>query len=158
MVHLGGLRAGELEFGLILAPRADELFAGGADDPPPSTACPCRLTGGLALTDGITAVGYSPRIRADDILPVFDRLLRAGGMYYRNGSEPSPCARSRPDASSATSNRTSTPTTASRESRSCGPPGGRTNDWLAAPDAMLRGNRIVAGPPQMYDELDRVLG
>ena len=36
--------------------------------------------------------------------------------------------------------------------------GGRTNDFLAGPDAMLAGNRIVAGPAQLYDELDRVLG
>jgi len=34
--------------------------------------------------------------------------------------------------------------------------GGRTNDFLAG-DALLRGNRIVAGPPAVFDQLAALL-
>ena len=35
--------------------------------------------------------------------------------------------------------------------------GGRTNDYLAG-DALLDGNRLVAGPPAVFDALAAVLG
>ena len=149
---------GELDFGLILAPQAEELFVGGRGRPATLNHRPISPHGGTALTDGITAVGYSPRIGADDILPVFDRLLRAGGMYYRNGSGALTLCE-------VAAGRLLGYVEPHINAYDClagiaivRAAGGRTNDWLAAPDAMLSGTRIVAGPPQMYDELDRVLG
>jgi myo-inositol-1(or 4)-monophosphatase len=149
---------GELDFGLILAPRAQELFVGGRGRPATLNGRPISTHGGTALTDGITAVGYSPRIGADDILPVFDRLLRAGGMYYRNGSGALTLCE-------VAAGRLLGYVEPHINAYDClagiaivRAAGGVTNDWLAAPDAMLSGNRIVAGPPRMYDELDRVLG
>ena len=35
--------------------------------------------------------------------------------------------------------------------------GARTNDYLTG-DALLNGNRIVVGPPALYDDLDAILG
>lgn len=148
---------GELDFGLILAPRADELFAGGRGRPATLNGKPVSPHSGTALTDGITAVGYSPRIGADDILPVFDRLLRAGGMYYRNGSGALTLCE-------VAAGRLLGYVEPHINAYDClagiaivRAAGGRTNDWLAGTDALLRGNRIVAGPPQMYDALERVL-
>jgi len=34
--------------------------------------------------------------------------------------------------------------------------GGRTNDFLAG-DALLHGNRIIAGPPAVFDQLAALL-
>ena len=157
-ISVAFVQDGELDFGLILAPRAEELFTGGRGRPATLNGRPLSPHGGTALTDGITAVGYSPRIGADDILPVFDRLLRAGGMYYRNGSGALTLCE-------VAAGRLLGYVEPHINAYDClagiaivRAAGGRTNDWLAAPDAMLSGNRIVAGPPQMYDELDRVLG
>ena len=38
------------------------------------------------LDEGILGIGYSPRIGADDVVPVIDRVLRDGAMFYRDGS------------------------------------------------------------------------
>ena len=94
----------------------------------------------------------------DDILPVFDRLLRRGGMFYRNGSGAltpllrrlRPAARLRRAAHQLLglprrhrgghARRAGGPTTTCRATR-CSP-----------------GNRIVAGPPAVFDALDAVLG
>jgi myo-inositol-1(or 4)-monophosphatase len=157
-ISVAFMQDGELDFGLILAPRADELFTGGRGRTATVNGHPLTPHGGTSLTDGITAVGYSPRIGPDDILPVFDRLLRAGGMYYRNGSGAlSLCE--------VAAGRLLGYVEPHINAYDClagiaivRAAGGRTNDWLAAPEALLSGNRIVAGPPQMYDELDRILG
>jgi len=89
---------------------------------------------------------------------VFDRLLRAAGMYYRNGSGALTLCE-------VAAGRLLGYVEPHINAYDClagiaivRAAGGWTNDWLAAPNAMLSGNRIVAGPPQMYDELDRVLG
>jgi len=157
-ISVAFVQDGELDFGLVLAPRADELFAGGRRRPATLNGRPLSPHPGTALTDGITAVGYSPRIGADDILPVFDRLLRAGGTYYRNGSGALTLCE-------VAAGRLLGYVEPHINAYDClggiaivRAAGGRTNDWLAAPDALLRGNRIVAGPPQMYEELDRILG
>lgn len=157
-ISVAFVREGELDFGLILAPQSHELFVGGRGRPATLNGRRISPHGGTALTDGITAVGYSPRIGADDILPVFDRLLRAGGMYYRNGSGALTLCE-------VAAGRLLGYVEPHINAYDClagiaivRAAGGLTNDWLGAPEAMLSGNRIVAGPPQMYDELDRVLG
>lgn len=76
----------ELQFGLVFSPAQDELFAGGIEHPATLNGVPLHVHPGAALTDGIVAVGYSPRIGPAEILPVFERLLSAGGTYFRNGS------------------------------------------------------------------------
>jgi myo-inositol-1(or 4)-monophosphatase len=157
-ISVAFMQDGELDFGLILAPRADELFTGGNGRPATVNGHPLTPHGGTSPADGITAVGYSPRIGPDDILPVFDRLLRAGGMYYRNGSGAlSLCE--------VAAGRLLGYVEPHINAYDClagiaivRAAGGRTNDWLAAPEALMLGNRIVAGPPQLYDELDRILG
>ena len=156
-VSLAYVHDGVLEFGFIHSPPVDELFEG-------RRGRPARLNGreiaphpGRAITDGIVSVGYSPRIGADDILPVLERLLRRGGMFFRNGSgaltlcyvacgrllgyvEPHinswDCLGGLAVARAA---------------------GVRTSDYLTG-DALLAGNRIVAGPAAVYDALDEILG
>lgn len=157
-VSVAFVRDGALDFGLVSCPPRDELFAGGVDRPATLNGRPIAPHPGTALTAGITAVGCSPRIGADDVVPVIDRLLRAGGMYYRNGSGALMLC-------DVAAGRLLGYVEPHINAYDClggiavvRAAGGRTNDFLAGPDAMLAGNRIVAGPAQLYDELDRVLG
>jgi myo-inositol-1(or 4)-monophosphatase len=156
-VSLAYVHDGALQFGFIHNPPLGELFEGGLGVPAKLNGKDIAPHPGTAVTDGIVSVGYSPRSGADDILPVFDRLLRRGGMFFRNGSGALTLAYV-----------------------ACGrllgyvephimaydclggiaivrAAGGRTNDFLTG-DAMLAGNRIVAGPPAVYDELEVILG
>jgi myo-inositol-1(or 4)-monophosphatase len=148
---------GALEFGFVASPAQGELFAGGRGRAATLNDVPVRLHPGRALTDGIVAVGYSPRIGPADILPVFDRLLTAGGTYFRNGSGALglcyvACGRLlgyvEPHIDSWDCLGGVAAVLAA---------GGRTNDYLSG-DALLSGNRLVAGPPAVFEALATVLG
>jgi myo-inositol-1(or 4)-monophosphatase len=75
-----------LQFGMVYAPARDELFAGGVDFPATLNGEPVERHPGKTIQEGIVGVGYSPRVTPDEFLPIFERLLRAGGMFYREGS------------------------------------------------------------------------
>ncbi|MBS1301885.1 inositol monophosphatase family protein [Loktanella sp. SALINAS62] len=45
-----------------------------------------QISSDLAITDAMTAIGASHRTPATDAAGVIEKLLRAGGAYYRNGS------------------------------------------------------------------------
>jgi myo-inositol-1(or 4)-monophosphatase len=156
-VSLAHVHDGELQFGFIASPALDELFEGGLGRPAKLNGREISPHPGGAITDGIVSVGYSPRIGADDILPVFDRLLRRGGMYFRNGSGALTLAY-------VACGRMLGYVEPHINSYDClagiaivRAAGGRTNDFLTG-DALLQGNRIVAGPAAVFDELDEILG
>jgi myo-inositol-1(or 4)-monophosphatase len=153
-VSVAYVRDGALQFGVVHNPPLGELFAGGRDHPATLNGRPIAPHPGTALTDGMVAVGYSPRIAADDILPVFERLLRRGGIYVRNGSGALTLCHGRllgyiePHLNSWDCLGALAVAQAA---------GARTNDYLTA-NALRTGNRIVAGPPSVFDELDHILG
>ena len=156
-VSIAFAAGGRVEFGFVYSPAQDELFGGGRDRPATLNGTPVRLHPGERLSDGIVAVGYSPRIGPRDILPVFERLLTAGGTYFRNGSGALSvcyvaCGRLlgyvEPHINSWDCLGGVAAVLAA---------GGRTNDYLAG-DALLAGNRLVAGPPAVFDALAAVLG
>jgi myo-inositol-1(or 4)-monophosphatase len=148
---------GRIELGLVFAPTHDELFAGGVDRPPTLNGAPVALHPGRALGDGITAVGYSPRIGPAEILPVLERLLEGGGTFFRNGSGALglcyvACGRLLGYVEPHINSWDCLAGIALIHAA-----GGRTNDYLAG-DALLDGNRLVAGPPAVFDALAAVLG
>jgi myo-inositol-1(or 4)-monophosphatase len=76
----------DVRFGVVFAPVRDELFAG-------CEGLPATLNGHVitprpasSLKDGITAIGHSPKSDTPKFLDLFGRLIRAGAMYYREGS------------------------------------------------------------------------
>ena len=85
-VSIAFMKAGKLEFGLVYAPARNELFAGGRDQPATLNGQPLRKHPGKSIKDGIVAMGYSTRIPPEAFLEVFSRFIKAGGMYYRDGS------------------------------------------------------------------------
>ena len=156
-VSIAYVRGGVLQFGFVHNPPLHELFEGGRGRPGLLNGRAHAPPAGQALTDGIVSVGYSPRVGADDILPVFERLLRQGGMFYRNGSGALSlcyvaCGRLLGYVEPHINSWDCLGAIAVIDAA-----GGRTNDYLRD-DALLRGNRIVAGPPAVYEALDAVLG
>lgn len=143
---------GAVQFGLVLNPAADELFAGGTWFPATRNGTLIRPHPGRRLTDGLTYLGASPRVRADQVVPVLDRLMRAGGMFVRGGSGALglcdvACGRLLGYVEPHINSWDCLGAVAVLQAAGCS-----VNDFLAG-DALIEGNRIVAGPPAVFDEL-----
>jgi myo-inositol-1(or 4)-monophosphatase len=156
-VSIGYVHRGRLQFGFVHNPPLDELFEGGRDRPALLNGRPMTPHPGQTLADGIVSVGYSTRVPPEGILPVIERLLRAGGMYYRNGSGALSlcyvaCGRLLGYVEPHINSWDCAAALAVIQAA-----GARTNDYLEG-DALLTGNRVVAGPPAVYPALDAVLG
>lgn len=85
-VSIAFMMHGKLQFGVVYAPARNEMFAGGAGHPATLNGEPVERHPGKSIREGITAIGYSPRVKPDDFLPKFERFIRAGGMFSREGS------------------------------------------------------------------------
>jgi myo-inositol-1(or 4)-monophosphatase len=85
-VSIAFVQGGELQFGMVNAPARNELFAGGIGCPATLNGEPIGGNPGRSIRDGLTGTGYSPKSGVDVFLPAFERFLRAGGMFYRDGS------------------------------------------------------------------------
>ena len=85
-VSIAFVKGGELQFGMVYAPARDELFAGGKGFPATLNGSPITGHAGHSVRDGLTGSGYSPKSSVDQFLPSFERFLRAGGMFFRDGS------------------------------------------------------------------------
>jgi len=85
-VSMAFLVGEELKFGMVYAPVRGELFAGGTGFPATLNGEPIAGHPGTALSDGICGTGYSTRIKVEVFLPMLERFLRQGGMFYRDGS------------------------------------------------------------------------
>jgi myo-inositol-1(or 4)-monophosphatase len=148
---------GEVVLGLVNRPSAGELFTGGVSRPALRNGQPMTPHTGRSLADGLTYLGCSNRLRPEQVVPVLDRLLRAGGMFVRNGSGAIglcdvACGRLLGFVEAHINSWDCLGAVAVLQSA-----GARVNDYLTG-DALLRGNHIIAGPPQLYDMLEEVLG
>ncbi len=85
-VSIAYVEDGSPQLGFVMAPARAELFVGIRDEGAWLNGCPIRVGQASRLDEGLTYVGYSPWLGADDVIPVFERLLRCGGDYYRDGS------------------------------------------------------------------------
>jgi myo-inositol-1(or 4)-monophosphatase len=156
-ISIAFVRGRDVVFGLVLNPVADELFTGGQGVPAARNGRPLTLHAGRALTDGLTYLGCSPRVGADQIVPVLDRLMRAGGMYVRNGSGALglcdvACGRLVGYVEPHINSWDCLGAVAVLQAA-----GAQVSDFLGG-DGLLSGNPIVAGPPAVYDALVAVLG
>jgi myo-inositol-1(or 4)-monophosphatase len=156
-ISMAYVRDGAVLLGLVLNPVADELFAGGDGVAATLNGEPVRPHPGRSLADGLTYLGYSPRVGPEKILPVLERLLGAGGMFLRNGSGALglcdvACGRLIGYVEPHINSWDCLGAVAVLEAA-----GARVSDFLAG-DGLLQGNPIVAGPPAVYDDLVAVLG
>lgn len=154
-VSIAFVRDGAVRFGLVYAPARDELFAGGEGFPATLNGTPIPPHPARSIRDGITAVGYSTRIPPETILALLDRFLKAGGMYYRDGSGALALAY-------VAAGRLVGYIEPHINSWDClgaigviHAAGLRTNDFLAG-DGLHRGNLLIAGGDQVYAELEAI--
>ena len=147
---------GVIRVGVVYSPMQDELFAAREGAGATLNGRPIRVREATSLEDGIVTLGYSRRSPIEDIVTALDRLLRGGGMFSRNGSGALGLCY-------VANGRFIGYVEPHINSWDClagllciTEAGGVTNDWLAG-DALLSGNRIVAGSPAIYDALDALL-
>jgi myo-inositol-1(or 4)-monophosphatase len=95
-------------------------------------------------------------VAPERVLVVLTRLLERGGMFHRNGSGTLSlcyvaCGRLLGYVECHINSWDCCAAIAIIQAA-----GGRTNDFLAG-DGLLAGNRIVAGPPALFDQLTALL-
>ena len=151
-VSIAFVQNGKVQFGMVYAPVRDELFMGGAGHPATLNGQPVKRHAGKSLREGITGTGYNTRLGLDAFLRPFRGLLEAGGMFYRDGSG----ALMLCDVAAGRLLGYIEPHINSWDC--CGAigvieaAGLRVNDFLAG-DGLTKGNVIVAGVPEVYDDL-----
>lgn len=85
-VSIAFMHSGKLQFGMVFAPARNELFAGGVGFGATLNGKPISGSTAQSLKQGMVVTGYSPRTPTEQYLPLFGRVLKAGGMFYRDGS------------------------------------------------------------------------
>jgi myo-inositol-1(or 4)-monophosphatase len=151
-VSIAFLLNGTLEIGFVSSPARDELFAGRRGAGATLNEKPIRISGATQLTEGIVAVGYSPRVKPEIFLAVFSRLLHQGAMFYRDGSGALAlcyvaCGRLIGYVEPHINSWDCLGALAIIEAA-----GGSISDFLAN-DGLWKGNRLIAGPPPIYSAL-----
>jgi len=85
-VSIGFAWQGRLEMGFLAAPARDEIFLGRVGHGATLNGRPIHVSSSTSLDDGLLSIGMSPRIGPEEIVPIVDKLLRQGVVYYREGS------------------------------------------------------------------------
>ncbi len=155
-VSIGFMQAGVIQFGMVHAPARNELFAGGRGIPSTLNGKPIRVSSAASIRDGLTATGYSPKSGPDLFLPGFQRFLRAGGMFYREGSG----ALSLCYVAAGRLVGFFEPVIKSWDALGaiavCEGAGAKVSDFLAN-DGLFRGNSLIAAAPGAYDEIEEIV-
>ena len=145
----------KVQFGLVYAPERHELFSGGLGIPATLNGHPLPRHPGKSLRDGITGTGYNTRLPLDPFIRQFKALLAEGGMFYRDGSGALML-------SYVAAGRLLGYIEPHINSWDClgaiaviEAAGLRVNDFLAG-DGLTKGGPIVAGTPEVYDDLLRI--
>jgi myo-inositol-1(or 4)-monophosphatase len=76
---------GEVAMGFVFAPARQELFAG-FNGQATLNGKPIHVRDVNSVKNGITAIGYSPRVLPEKFLPFFGDIIKAGATFAREGS------------------------------------------------------------------------
>jgi myo-inositol-1(or 4)-monophosphatase len=154
-VSLAYERGGEILTGVIYDPVAGELFSARRGGGARMNGVAIRVLDATSLDDGSISLGYSLRSPPDDMLPVFEKLLRSGGMYQRHGSGAlglawTACGRLAGYLEPHINSWDCLAGLLLIEEA-----GGFTNDFLEG-NGLIEGNRVIAGPKGLKAELMRL--
>ncbi|WP_182084882.1 inositol monophosphatase [Aureimonas sp. ME7] len=156
-VSIAFVEGGRNRMGFVNAPARGELFAGGAGRGATLNGRPIRVRSATSVREGLTAMGYSPRVPPVEFLPAFGRVLEAGGMFYRDGSGALALAY-------LAAGRLIGYIEPHINSYDClgamgviEGAGGQVSDFLAG-DALFKGNWLIAGSPELYPQLAELAG
>ncbi|MFB2552902.1 inositol monophosphatase family protein [Ensifer soli] len=154
-VSIAFVKGNALQFGMVYAPARAELFAGGIGFPATLNGKPVDKHPGQSIREGICGVGYSPKVKPEQFLPMFSRLLTRGGMFYREGSGALTLC-------SVAAGRLVGYVEPLINSYDClgaiaviRAAGLKTNDFLAN-DGLNKGNPVIAGNEAVYAELEAI--
>ena len=153
-VSIAFMAGGTPQIGFVTSPARGEVFIGRRGHGATLNGAPIHVSSAAGLDQGITAVGYSPRVGPADFVPMFRRLLEAGAMFYRDGSGALAlcyvaCGRLIGYVEPHINSWDCLGALAIIEAA-----GGCSNDFLAN-DGLWRGNRLAAGPPGLLPALMR---
>lgn len=154
-ISLAYERAGVIEVGVVYDPMAGELFSARRGGGARMNGVAIRVMEATSLSDGTISLGYSLRVDPAEMVPLFDNLLRSGGMYQRHGSGALGLAWT-------ANGRLAGYLEPHMNSWDClagllliEEAGGFTNDFLAN-GGLTEGNRVIAGPKGLRQELARL--
>ena len=156
-ISIAHVQSNEVLLGMVNNPAAEELFIGGAGRTAELNGRPIAPRQDASVDDGLTYLGCNPRLRPEQVVPVLDRLLRAGGMFIRNGSGALglcdvACGRLVGYVEAHINSWDCLGGIAI-----CRSAGVRVNDYLSD-SRLLLGGPLVAGSPQVFDQLVGILG
>jgi myo-inositol-1(or 4)-monophosphatase len=156
-ISIAFVHANDVLLGMVNNPAAGELFTGGVGRTAELNGRLITPSGAPSLADGLTYVGCNPRLRPEQVVPVLDRLLRAGGMFFRNGSGALglcdiACGRLLGYVEAHINS-----WDCLGGIGVCRSAGVRVSDYVSE-DSLLHGGPIVAGAPLVFDQLVDVLG
>jgi len=147
----------QIRLGVIFDPSADELFATQEGHGATLNGRPIESSKASSLQDGMVSVGFSNRVKPEDTLDPLNRLIRAQGMYHRNGSGALSLAYVAAGRLIGyfEPHMNSWDFTAGalmvREA------GGTTNNCLADEASILKGSMVIAACAGVYDQLETVI-
>jgi myo-inositol-1(or 4)-monophosphatase len=144
---------GTLEMGFVSSPAREEFFIGRRGAGAMLNGKAIRVRAAKSFTEGIVGVGYSPRVKPSEFLPLFSRLLDRGAMFYRDGSGALAlcyvaCGRLIGYVEPHINSWDCLGALAVIQAA-----GGTINDFLSG-DGLWKGNRVVAGSATLYPILD----
>jgi myo-inositol-1(or 4)-monophosphatase len=156
-VSIAFVADGKLEMGFVASPARRETFVGQCGRWSTLNGARIQVRQASKLTDGIVGVGYSPRVKPDEFLPMFGRLLHAGGTFYREGSGALTLC-------SVAAGRLIGYVEPHINSYDClgalaviDGAGGKISDFLAN-EGLWKGNRVIAGSADIYPVLESLFG
>ncbi len=76
----------KIVIGVVYDPCANELFAAEKNCGATLNGKAIQASNVVSVANGLIGIGYSNRVTPEDILGPLGRLIRAQGMYHRNGS------------------------------------------------------------------------
>ncbi len=85
-VSIALVSRGEIELGVVYDPNAEEIFAARREQGARLNGVPLGPLTARRLADGLFGLGHSTRVPAEAVVGFLADLLRAGGMFVRNGS------------------------------------------------------------------------
>lgn len=85
-VVIACVHAGKTVSGVIHDPIADEHFCTRLGQGAELNGMPLKVATATGLSDGILGVGHSSRVPVEATLKALSELMKAGGIFYRNGS------------------------------------------------------------------------
>ena len=151
-VSIAFVKDGRNLMGFVHAPARDERFSGGVGRPALLNGREIRVKDAGSVTEGLVAAGYSTRLPPETFLPAFERLLEAGGMFYRDGSGALALAYLAAGRLVGYAERHINAWDCLGALAVIEAAGGRVSDFLAG-DGLWNSNPLVAAPPRLYDEL-----